>query len=151
MPADRDRALAPGFSLGAFLVDETFPELAAELDPSDLVIAQLERLAAVLEALEGQFPGGWTVRSGYRDARLNDACRERGLPASVESLHLLGCAADIAPAGEQDLEAVFDWIGAPGHHGLDLQEAVYYPNKGFIHVAVPHPEFERPRRFIMRV
>lgn len=151
MAIDRERHLSEHFALGAFLVDETFPELAEQLDPSADVLSNLERLARTLDRLEARFPGGWAVRSGYRDTRLNDACRERGLPASVESLHLFGCAADCAPAGGQDLEAVFDWLSEVGHGGLDLQEAVYYPNKGFIHLAVPHPEFRRPRRFIMRV
>lgn len=151
MTADRAHALSKHFTLGAFLVDETFPELAEALDPDATTLDHLGRMARVLDVLHDTFEGGWTVRSGYRDAALNDACRDQGLPASLDSLHLLGCAADVAPDGDQDLEAVFDWLSAQAHAGLELQEAVYYPKKGFIHIAVPHPDFMRPRRFIMRM
>ncbi len=151
MSADRAQSLSKHFCLGDLLVDDSFPELAQALDPDPTLIAHLGRLARVLDCIYDNFEGGWTVQSGYRDAALNDACREKGLPASVDSLHLLGCAADLAPIESQDLEQVFDWISAQAHAGLELQEAVYYPKKGFIHVAVPHPDFQRPRRFIMRM
>lgn len=151
LAVDRSDQLSRHFTLGQFLVDETFPELAAALSPSDEVLESLTRLARVLDAVEDEQPGGWRVRSGYRDKALNTACRDMGMPASIESLHLLGCAADVEPMGDQDLERLFDWISVHVHQDLDLQEAVYYPRKGFIHIAVPHPEFKRPRRFIMRV
>lgn len=148
---DREQSLSEHFLLKALLVDESFPEMADELVPDEATLGNLKRLAAVLEMVCTEFDGGWTVRSGYRDEALNEACREKGLPASVDSLHLLGCAADLAPDGDQDLEAVFDWLSDQGREGTHIQEAVYYPKKGFIHIGVPHADVKQPRRFIMRV
>ncbi len=148
---DHEQSLSKHFPLKALLVDESFPEMAAELEPDEATLGNLKRLTEILELVCAEFEGGWTVRSGYRDKALNEACRQKGLPASVDSLHLLGCAADLAPDADQDLEAVFDWLSALGRQGAEIQEAVYYPKKGFIHIGVPSSDVKQPRRFIMRV
>ena len=147
---DRSRSLSPHYVLGDFLVDSTFPQMADELDPPDRVVANLARLTTVIERMVEAFAPKWRVLSGYRDAKLNDACREAGLPASVESLHLSGCAADLQPADDVDIEVVFEWLKEQVKADLPLHEAVYYPLKGFIHVAVDDPENPTPKRLLMR-
>src|SRR5262245_58362854 len=111
MPADRGRRLSKHFTLGDFLVDSPFPELAVMLDPDDQSLTNLDRLAQLLDRIVEKFPPSWVVLSGFRDRRLNDACRQAGLPASVNSLHLNGCAADIQSKDfELDPEITFEWL-----------------------------------------
>ena len=151
MPADRSRALSQHYVLGDVLVDSTFPELADTLDPSVEVLVNLGRLTKLLDQIAERFPPRFEVMSGFRDERLNDACREAGLPASVNSLHLTGCAADIMPGSDDlDPEVVFEWLRSTADE-LALNEAVYYPKKGFIHVAVVDHDRPTPRRILMRL
>ena len=151
MPADRALRLSKHYLLGDMLVDSTFPELALLLDPDPKALESLKRLTALIDRIVDQFPPKWTVLSGYRDERLNEACRKAGLPASIDSLHLFGCAADIQPSEEVDLESVYEWITQHSRSGdLVVHEAVYYPNKGFLHVGVENPEHPSAKRIIMR-
>jgi uncharacterized protein YcbK (DUF882 family) len=152
MPADRTLRLSKHYALGEFLIDSTFPELARMLEPTPLQLENLSRLCRVIDQLVDQFPPAWKVLSGFRDERLNDACRTAGLPASVDSLHLFGCAADIQPGDDEvDLEGVYEWIGYQSRRGeLAVHEAVYYPNKGFIHIGVECHEKPTAKRIIMR-
>ncbi len=151
MPPDKTRQISRHFSLGDLLVDSSFPELADQLDPDADIVDNLGRLTALLDQICDRFPPGFEVLSGYRDQPLNDACREAGLPASVNSLHLHGCAADVRPRGEDiDPETVFEWLRERSPE-LSLHEAVYYPKKGFIHVAVLNHDAPTPKRILMRI
>lgn len=150
MTADRDQKLSEHFALGDFLVDATFPDLAAELDPDEKTLGNLGRLTTLLEQVVEKFPSDWTVLSGFRDEKLNEACRHAGMPASVDSLHLAGCAADMKPGTDVDLEAVFEWIQEQSKHGLPVHEAVFYPLKGFIHIGVEDPDRPTAKRMLMR-
>ena len=151
MPLDRERRLSKHFVLREFLVDATFPEMAEQLEPDEKTLANLERLTALIDRVVDQFPSKWKILSGFRDHRLNEACRGAGMPASIESLHLSGCAADLQPGDKQvDLEAVFEWISEQSRRDLPIHEAVYYPMKGFIHVAVENREKHTPRRILLR-
>jgi uncharacterized protein YcbK (DUF882 family) len=152
MPADRALRLSKHYVLGDLLIDSTFPDLATLLDPSAQAVENMKRLTALIDRIADQFPPKWKVLSGYRDERLNEACRKAGLPASIDSLHLFGCAADIQPVDEElILEDVYEWISQHSHSGdLPVHEAVYYPNKGFIHVGVESSEQKTQKRIIMR-
>jgi uncharacterized protein YcbK (DUF882 family) len=151
MPADRALRLSKHYLLGDMLVDSTFPELALLLEPNSKSLDNLKRLTALIDRIVDQFPPKWTVLSGYRDERLNEACRKAGLPASIDSLHLVGCAADIQPSEDVDLESVYEWITHHSRAGdLAVHEAVYYPNKGFLHLGVENPEQPSAKRIIMR-
>ena len=150
MPPDPERKLSRHFKLGDLLVDSTFPELAGQLDPGVEILGNLGRLTALMDQISDQFSTKLEVLSGYRDERLNDACREAGLPASVNSLHLSGCAADIRPTElDVDIEEIFDWVEKQAEN-LSVHEAVFYPKKEFIHVAVADPEKPTLRRILMR-
>ena len=73
------------------------------------------------------------------------------LPASLNSLHLSGCAADIQPNDiDLDLEAVFEWLRENSRGDLAIHEAVFYPIKNFIHVAVEDRDNPTPKRILMR-
>ncbi|MBK8013777.1 MAG: hypothetical protein IPK13_20810 [Deltaproteobacteria bacterium] len=148
--ADRSRHISRRFTLGDFLVDRTFPDLAAVLEPTEAHIRNLSRLATVLDVLVDEFGGEWVILTGFRDAALNHACRRAGMPASVESLHLDGCAADVKPDPSVDLERVYRWIGERTRPDLSIHEAVYYPKKGFMHLAVESDVRPSAKRIIMR-
>ena len=81
---DRTRKLSRHYMLGDLMVDDTFPELAEQLDPTTEILANLGRLTALLDCIVEQFPPSFEVLSGYRDQRLNDACIQAGRPASVQ-------------------------------------------------------------------
>jgi len=150
MGTDRSHNLSRHYALSELLVDSNFPQLAAELDPPSGILDNLSRLTSVMDEICDQFPSKFEVLSGYRDARLNNACIEAGLPASVNSLHLSGCAADIRAASDEiDLEEVFDWLEREADT-LHVHEAVYYPKKDFIHVAVVDPDNPSLKRILMR-
>jgi uncharacterized protein YcbK (DUF882 family) len=150
MPAESEEKISEHYCLGDFLVDTTFPELAAQLDPNKKVLENLSRLIVVIDQICDKFPSDFEVLSGYRDERLNDACRAAGLPASLNSMHLAGCAADIrATSHELDLEEVFNWIEKQADT-LQVHEAVFYPKKDFIHVAVADPINPSLKRILMR-
>jgi uncharacterized protein YcbK (DUF882 family) len=150
MPADRQKRLSKHYVLGDFLIDPTFPELAIALDPDERTLKNLERLAVLVDRIAEKFPPTWTVLSGFRDHKLNEACRQAGLPASVNSLHLSGCAADIqAKDFELDLEVVFEWVREQARE-LNVHEAVFYPIKNFIHIGVEDRENPTPKRILMR-
>jgi uncharacterized protein YcbK (DUF882 family) len=149
MPS-RDLKLSRHFALGDLLVDATFPELAKMLEPPAPAIDNLKRLTKLLDAICDQFPPGVEILSGYRDSRLNDACRQVGLPASVDSQHLYGCAADIKLRDrDMDPEIVYEWMKSCAEQ-IQLHEAVYYPLKGFIHVGIDNPAHPTPKRILMR-
>ena len=152
MAADRALRLSKHYVLGDLLIDSTFPDMAKLLDPNEKTLENMKRLTSLIDRIVDQFPPKWKVLSGYRDERLNEACRKAGLPASIDSLHLFGCAADIQPGDDDvDLEGVYEWISQRSHAGdLPVHEAVYYPNKGFIHVAVESPDQRTQKRIIMR-
>ena len=151
MAVDRTRPISRHYALGDLLVDSTFPKLADQLEPGEPIQDNLGRLTALLDQICDRFPPGFEVLSGYRDHALNDACREAGLPASVKSLHLHGCAADVRPINEEvDPETVFEWLRERSDE-LSLHEAVYYPKKGFIHVAVVYHDAPTPKRILMRI
>jgi len=150
MPVDPERKLSRHFKLGDLLVDSTFPELAGQLDPGVEILGNLGRLTVMMDKISDQFSTELEVLSGYRDERLNDACRDAGLPASVNSLHLSGCAADIRPKElEIEIEEIFDWVEKQADN-LSVHEAVFYPKKEFIHVAVADPQNPTLRRILMR-
>jgi uncharacterized protein YcbK (DUF882 family) len=151
MPADRERRLSRHYVLKDLLVDATFPDLAKNLDPDPKALKNLERLTSVLDRIVDRFPPQWTVLSGYRDAKLNEACRQAGLPASLNSLHIGGCAADIQPVDANlDLELVFEWVREQSRSELLVHEAIFYPIKNFIHVAVEDRDNPTPKRILMR-
>jgi hypothetical protein len=140
------------FALETFLVDRRFPTLAEKLRPDELAIANLSRLSGVLDRLVDQFPGPWCVSSGFRDAQLNGALRKEGLLASMDSLHLYGCAVDLTIDNpEFDLEAPFEWLKVESRRDLPVHEAILYPAKRLLHVAVKIPRLSTSRRFLTRL
>jgi uncharacterized protein YcbK (DUF882 family) len=148
--ADRTRKISKHFALGDVLVDPMFPELAKQLEPDERAMRNLERLTSLLDRIVDQFPPGLEILSGFRDQALNDACRNAGMPASLHSLHLSGCAADVKHRDQElDPEIIYQWLQSRSTE-LMLHEAVFYPMKGFIHVAVEDREMPTAKRILMR-
>ena len=64
---------------------------------------------------------------------------------------LAGCAADVKPDSQGiDLEAAYQWLEDESD-ALGINEAVFYPLKGFIHVGVKDPDNPSPKRILMRI
>ncbi|MGH8657343.1 MAG: D-Ala-D-Ala carboxypeptidase family metallohydrolase [Gammaproteobacteria bacterium] len=104
--------LSENFRLEEFLVSQTAARAGHTLDPSAAVVANLERLCAlVLEPLRRRL-GAVFITSGYRDEWLNSR-----VGGARDSAHLTGRAADIRLPGLSvtdcclkivDLELPFD-------------------------------------------
>src|SRR5262249_28351902 len=76
--------------------------------------------------------------SGFRSPSYNDGVRRRGLPASRDSLHTEGIAADLAFPRDL-LEPL--WLGV---RDLGCCGAGYYAREGFLHVDVGLPRYWEP-------
>ena len=71
--------------------------------------------------------------------------QQRGRSETLDRLEVRQELGDI-----RDLEAVFEWISEQSRKDLAVHEAVYYPLKGFIHVAVENTKKPTAKRILMR-
>ena len=87
------------------------------------------------------------VLSGYRSPRLNAA-----VGGSATSQHLCAEAADLAPANGRDALALFALLRARAAGGAALPhgQVIYYPDRGFAHVALPSRRYPHPAFFVAR-
>ena len=81
--------LTPHFSLEEFLVSETAARRGIPNTPDDAALANLKRLADVLEAVRTRLGTPLLITSGYRSPELNAA-----VGGSQNSAHMRGLAAD---------------------------------------------------------
>ena len=82
--------LSPNFSLEEFLYSDTANACGIDNAPSEAIVANLTRLAEVLEEVRRiLIDQPITITSGYRCPELNDACG-----GAENSAHLSGLAAD---------------------------------------------------------
>jgi zinc D-Ala-D-Ala carboxypeptidase len=95
-----DLRLTPNFWLSEFTRSRTAVRLGVANYPGERELANLRRLAQVLETIRtllGRSP--ISISSGYREPRVN-----RAVGGSANSLHMLGCAADFtAPSAGSPL------------------------------------------------
>ena len=101
--------------------------LQEQLDPLPEVIANLMYLSAkLLEPIRSRF-GAFSPTSVYRCPALNHLVR-----GSVNSFHLLGCAADIDFGSVKENRILFNFI----KEYLDFTELIDEYNGDWIHVAI---------------
>ena len=81
--------LTQHFALEEFLVSETAARRGIPNTPDDAALANLERLAAVLEVVRTRLGHPLLITSGYRSPALNTA-----VGGSQNSAHMRGLAAD---------------------------------------------------------
>jgi hypothetical protein len=127
MPLD-DRQLSPHFWLSEFTTSQAAARLVLDNTPPPQALANLARLAGLLEVVRqllGDRP--LVISSGYRSEAVN-----RAVKGAVGSAHLFGCAADFHVPGLSPLEVCRLLVSAPG---LGFEQLI--DEGDWVHLAVP--------------
>lgn len=95
-----------------------------------IVVVRLKLLcAAILEPLRERV-GPLRITSGYRSPQVNEAVGSK----SKKSQHLTGQACDCVPL-KMKSEAAFKVLRQMSDDGLPVDQAIWYPKKGHIHIS----------------
>lgn len=138
--------LSPHFTLDELTHSEIASRKGLDNTPNDQEIANLTRLAKMLEAIRAILGRPIYINSGFRSKAVNDAVGSKD-----SSQHRLGCAADIRVQGmtpRQVVEAIRD-------SGLAVDQCIMEfatpQGGGWTHVSVPNYEIDRPRRQFLTI
>ena len=85
--------LSPHFSLAELVASQVATRKGIDNTPAPAIVANLTRLAALLEQVRALVGAPITISSGYRSPALN-----RAVGGAASSAHVLGLAADISTA-----------------------------------------------------
>ena len=85
--------LSPHFSLAELVASQVATRKGIDNTPAPAIVANLTRLAALLEQVRALVGAPITISSGYRSQALN-----RAVSGAASSAHVLGLAADISTA-----------------------------------------------------
>ena len=83
--------LSPHFSLAELVASQVATRKGIDNTPAPAIVANLTRLAALLEQVRALVGAPITISSGYRSPALN-----RAVGGAASSAHVLGLAADIS-------------------------------------------------------
>lgn len=138
-----DQQLSPHFSLAELTASQTAARLGIDNTPTPDVLAELGRLAAVLEQVRAGLGAPLLISSGYRSPALNAA-----VPGSAKnSAHLYGRAADFTcPAVGSPRIVCMKINGMPG---LDFDQLIFEFG-AWVHFAIAAPG-ETPRRQVLTI
>lgn len=131
--------LSPHYALEEFAVSTAHPELVRPV-PAGYVPRLTQLVTTVLEPLRAAFGAPIRVLSGYRSPDLN-----RAVGGSLSSQHLFAEAADLVPVSGRSALALFAILRARAAAGVALPhgQCIYYPDRNFMHVALPSKRFPR--------
>lgn len=123
--------LTANFRLSEFSVSATHPHLT---EPVPLAfLDKAAALADVLQRVRSQVGAPIKILSGYRPARLN-----RAVGGSSTSQHLFMEAVDFTTT---DLRWALEALLRLRADSPLLGQVIYYPQRGFIHIALPSTRF----------
>lgn len=128
--------LSPHFTLDELTHSEIASRKGLDNTPNDQEIANLIRLAKMLEAIRAIFGRPIYINSGFRSKAVNDAVGSKD-----SSQHRLGCAADIRVQGMTPDEVCRKIIAS----GLAYDQLIREFD-AWTHISVPSYEIDRPRR-----
>lgn len=128
--------LSPNFTLEELTVSQTAVRRGFDNTPNASEIANLVRVAALLEEVRALVKKPITVNSGFRSKQVNDAVGSRDT-----SQHRLGCAADIRVPGMTPREVVEACIAANIGYDQIIEEF-----GSWTHISVPNTPSTAPRR-----
>jgi hypothetical protein len=143
MTESPDVQLSAHFRLSEFAHSDAHPELV--LPVPTRYQPQLRKLVdTVLEPLRVAFGAPVRVLSGYRSFRLNAT-----VGGSPTSQHLYAEAADLTPMATtvgrtRPALALFDLLRDDTHGALPHGQAIWYPDRNFVHVALPSTRHPQP-------
>jgi hypothetical protein len=128
--------LSPNFTLEELTVSQTAVRRGFDNTPNASEIANLVRVAALLEEVRALVKKPITVNSGFRSKQVNDAVGSRDT-----SQHRIGCAADIRVPGMTPREVVEACIAANIGYDQIIEEF-----GSWTHISVPNTASTAPRR-----
>jgi zinc D-Ala-D-Ala carboxypeptidase len=128
--------LSPNFTLEELTVSQTAARRGFDNTPNATEIANLVRVAALLEEVRALVKKPILVNSGFRSKQVNDAVGSRDT-----SQHRIGCAADIRVPGMTPREVVEACIKANIGYDQVIEEF-----GSWTHISVPDSPSRPPRR-----
>jgi zinc D-Ala-D-Ala carboxypeptidase len=128
--------LSPNFTLEELTVSQTAVRRGFDNTPNATEVANLVRVAALLEEVRALVKKPITVNSGFRSKQVNDAVGSRDT-----SQHRIGCAADIRVPGMTPREVVEACIKANIGYDQIIEEF-----GSWTHISVPNTPSTAPRR-----
>jgi uncharacterized protein YcbK (DUF882 family) len=139
MSKRRDFPITKNFRLSEFEVSASHPELVESI-PDALMPRVIELAVTMLQPLRTRL-GPMRVTSGYRAPALNNVVR-----GSKHSQHLRAEAADIDFV---DNQRAFDTMRGRWNE-FRCGQVIHYPEKGFVHIALPSKRYPIPIFFEVR-
>lgn len=128
--------LSPNFTLAEMTASQTAERRGIDNTPNASAIANLTRLAALLEQVRTAVGKPIIVTSGYRSPELNLA-----IGSTNRSQHPLGCAADIKVPGMTPREVIEACMKADIPYHQIIEEF-----GSWTHISVPNSPSEEPRK-----
>jgi zinc D-Ala-D-Ala carboxypeptidase len=128
--------LSPNFTLDELTASQTAARRGFDNTPNASEIANLVRVAALLEEVRALVKKPVLVNSGFRSKQVNDAVGSRDT-----SQHRIGCAADIRVPGMTPREVVEACIAANIGYDQIIEEF-----GSWTHISVPNTASTAPRR-----
>ena len=128
--------LSPHFTLAELTQSEYAARMGLLNEPGQDEIANLKRMAALLELVRAKVGNPIIVSSGYRSPAVN-----AGIGGSKTSQHMFGCAADIRALG-MPVNALMKTIC-----DSDIQyDQLILEFGSWVHISVPNKPESKPRR-----
>jgi uncharacterized protein YcbK (DUF882 family) len=128
--------LSPNFTLDELTASQTAARKGLDNTPNATEVANLVRVAALLEEVRALLKKPILVNSGFRSKAVNDAVGSRDT-----SQHRIGCAADIRVPGMTPREVVEACISANIGYDQIIEEF-----GSWTHISVPNTASTAPRR-----
>jgi uncharacterized protein YcbK (DUF882 family) len=128
--------LSPNFTLDELTASQTAARKGLDNTPNATEVANLVRVAALLEEVRALLNKPILINSGFRSKAVNDAVGSRDT-----SQHRIGCAADIRVPGMTPREVVEACIEANIGYDQIIEEF-----GSWTHISVPNTASTAPRR-----
>lgn len=127
--------LSPHFTLDELTRSQYAARMGLSNEPDSNIIANLKRLAALLEQVRSEIGKPIIVTSGYRSPAVN-----AGIGGSKQSQHMFGCAADIRALGMSPDDLMLCITGSAIKYDQLIREF-----DSWVHISVPNRPDLKPR------
>ena len=127
--------LSPHFTLEEMTRSDYAARKGWKNDPDDKTIANLKRLAVLLEQVRAELNCPVIITSAYRSEKVNSA-----IGGSKNSQHMLGCVADIRGVNKSPDDLMLHIIGSDIKYDQLIREF-----DSWVHISVPNDPAGKPR------
>lgn len=136
--------LTPNFTLAELTHSETAARIGVDNQPDQVQLANLARLANLLEQIRALVRKPIIVTSGLRTLPVN-----RSVGSKDTSQHVKGCAADIKVPGMTPDQLVRVILASGISFDQCIREFAKPNGSGWTHISVPNTEDTAPRRMAL--